>query len=60
MFFRIDDKSVVKSVDFLEEFGTLYDLLIYLLDNAERIIISSEDQIKFLKARTVLKKLSQA
>ena len=60
MFFSIDDKSVVKSVDFLEEFGTLYDLLIYLLDNAERIIISSEDQIKFLKARTVLKKLSQA
>ena len=60
MFFSIDDKSVVKSVDFLEEFGTLYDLLIYLLDNAERIIISSEDQLKFLKARTVLKKLSQA
>ena len=60
MFFSIDDKSFVKSVDFLEEFGTLYDLLIYLLDNAERIIISSEDQIKFLKARTVLKKLSQA
>ena len=56
----IDDKSVVKSVDFLEEFGTLYDLLTYLLDNAERIIISSEDQIKFLKAVTVLKKLSQA
>ena len=60
LLFSIDDKSVVKSIDFLEEFGTLYDLLIYLLDNAERIIISSEDQIKFLKAITVLKKLSQA
>ena len=30
LLFRIDDKSVVKSVDFLEEIGTLYDLLIYL------------------------------
>ena len=60
MFFEIDDKSVVKSVDFLEEFGTLYDLLIYLFDNAERIIISSEDQLNFLKTISVLKKLSQA
>ena len=33
LFFEIDDKSVVKSADFLEEIGTLYDLLIYLLDN---------------------------
>ena len=60
LFFEIDDKSVVKSVDFLEEFGTLYDLLIYLFDNAERIIISSEDQLNFLKTISVLKKLSQA
>ena len=60
LFFEIDDKSVVKSVDFLEEFGTLYDLLIYLFDNAERIIISSEDQRNFLKTISVLKKLSQA
>ena len=29
LFFEIDDKSVVKSVDSLEEIGTLYDLLIY-------------------------------
>ena len=58
--FETDDKSVVKSVDFLEEFGTLYDLLIYLFDNAERIIISSEDQLNFLKTISVLKKLSQA
>ena len=58
--FETDDKSVVKSVDFLEEFGTLYDLLIYLFDNVERIIISSEDQLNFLKTISVLKKLSQA
>ena len=49
--------TLVKSVDSLEEFGILYDLLIYLLVNAERIIISSEDQMKFLKATTVLKKI---
>ena len=60
LFFEIDDKSVVKGVDFLEEFGTLYDLLIYLFDNAERIIISSEDQLNFLKTISVLKKISQA
>ena len=60
LFFETDDKSVVKSVDFLEEFGTLYDLLIYLFDNVERIIISSEDQLNFLKTISVLKKLSQA
>ena len=49
--------TLVKSVDSLEEFGILYDLLIYLLVNAERIIISSEDQMKFLKATTVLKRI---
>ena len=32
-FFEIDDKSVVKSVDYLKEIGTLYDLLINLLEN---------------------------
>ena len=47
--------SLVKSVDFLEEIGTLYDLLIYLLDNAKRILISIETQIDFTKAITVLK-----
>ena len=55
MLFKIDDKPVLKSVDFLKEFGTLYDLLIDLLGNAKRIIISSEDKMKFLKALTVLK-----
>ena len=31
LFFEMDDESVVKSVDFLEKFGTLYDLLTYYL-----------------------------
>ena len=42
LFFEIDDKSVVKSVDFLKEIGTLYDLLIYLLDNPMRITTFSQ------------------
>ena len=56
MFFSRDDKSVVKSVGFLEEFGTLYDLMIYLRDNSMRMITSSEDQLNFFEAMTVLKK----
>ena len=55
MFFNIDDKPVVKSVDFLEEIGALYDLLIYLLDNSKRVLISTETQINFIKVITVLK-----
>ena len=54
-FFSIYDKSAVKSVDFLEEFGTLYDLLIYLLDNSIRIISSTKAQTEFLEAITALK-----
>ena len=54
LFFYIDDKSLVKSADFLKEFGTFYDLLIYLLDNSMKIVTSSEDQIKFFKAIIVL------
>ena len=42
LFFEIDDKSVVKDVDFLKEIGTLYDLLIYLLDNFIRIATSTQ------------------
>ena len=49
LFFEIDDKSVVQDVDFLKEIGTLYYLLIYLLDNSMRKISSSETQIDFLK-----------
>ena len=56
-FFSIYDKSAVKSVDFLEEFGTLYDLLIYLLDNSIRIISSTKAQTDFLEAITVSKKI---
>ena len=47
LFFSIDDKSVVKSVDFLEEINTLYDLLIYLFDKPRRIVSSTETQTDF-------------
>ena len=62
MFFEICDKSVVKDVDFLKEISTLYDLLIYLLDNSMRKVSSLkiQTQIHFFKAITALKKLSQA
>ena len=56
MFFNADDKSAVKSVNFLEEVGTLYDLLIYLLGNAKRILNSPRIQIDFFKAIHVLKR----
>ena len=55
LFFEIDDKSVSKDVDFLEEIGTLYDLLIYLLDNSINIITSAQIQGDFFKAITTLK-----
>ena len=57
LFLEIDDKSVDKDVHVLEEIGTLYNSLIYLLDNSMRVIISAEDQIKFFKAITVSKKI---
>ena len=47
--------SVVKSVDFLEETGTLYDLLIYLLDNSVSNVTSIQTQIDVFKAITVLR-----
>ena len=55
MFFEIDDKSVVKSADFLKEIGTLYDLLINLLDNPINVINSAQIQGDFFKAITSLK-----
>ena len=55
LFFEIDDKSVIKDVDFLEEIGTLYDLMIYLLDNSINIITSAQIQGDFFKAITTLK-----
>ena len=47
LLFSIDNEPVAEDVDFLEKYGTLYDLLIYLLDNPMRKVISAEDQIKF-------------
>ena len=47
MLFEIDDKSAVKSADFLKEIGTLYDLLIYLLDNPVNAINSAQIQGDF-------------
>ena len=44
---------VIKSVNFLEEIATLYDLFIYLLNNSMKIITSTETQIDFFKAITV-------
>ena len=55
LFFEIDDKSAVKSVDFLEEFVILYDLLVYLLDNCIKIISSTKAQTEFLEVITALK-----
>ena len=45
----MDGSSIIKNFDILENFGTLYDLLIYLLGNAKRIINSAEIQAQFLK-----------
>ena len=59
-FFEINDELISKDIDFLEGIGTLYDLLIYLLGDSMRVLTSAEDQIKFFKTITVLKKLSQA
>ena len=50
MFFEIDNKPVVRNIDFLEEIGTLYDLLIHLLNNSMRIVTSAETQIDLLNA----------
>ena len=55
MFFEIDNKPVVRNIDFLEEIGTLYDLLIYLLNNSMRTVTSTETQIDFFNAITVLR-----
>ena len=54
LFFEIDYKSVVKSAGFLKEIGTLYDLLIYLLDNPINAVTSKQIQGDFFKAITSL------
>ena len=61
--FKIEDNSVAKDVNFLKEFGTLYDLLIYLLWFTLilfdlftiRMTTSAKDQIMFLEAINTLK-----
>ena len=55
LFFSTGHESVAKDVDFLEKYGTLYDLLIYLLENPMRMVIFAEDQIKFFNTIFVLK-----
>ena len=56
LFFKINDKSVVKSVDFLEEIGTLCDLLIFLLDNSMRLITSTGTQTVFFENNNCIEK----
>ena len=57
LFFGIDNQFILQDADFLKEFGALYDLLIYLLNSSTRILTSAEDEVKFFKAITVLKKI---
>ena len=51
----MDGSCIIKNFDFLENFGTLYDLLIYLLGNAKRLINSAEIQAELFKVIDVLK-----
>ena len=44
LFFSINNEFVVKNADFLKEFGTLYDLMIYLLNNSMRIVTSTSNK----------------
>ena len=46
---------MLKVLIFLEDIGTLYDLLIYLPDNSMTIITSTENQIDLFKAMAVLR-----
>ena len=55
LFFEIDDKSVVKSDDFFKKIGTLYDLLIYLLDNPINAVTSAQIQGDLFEAIAILK-----
>ena len=54
LFFEIDD-PVIKSFDFLENVGTLYDLLINLLNENENIHNSLVTQIYLAKIISKLK-----
>ena len=46
---------LLKVLIFLKEIATLYDLLIYLLDNSMKIATSEQTQLDFFKAITALK-----
>ena len=52
--FEIDD-PVIKSFDFLETVGTLYDLLTNLLNESENIVDSSAMQVYLAKIISKLK-----
>ena len=56
LFFEIDD-SVIRSYDFLENVGTLYDLLINLLNENETILDSSAMQLDLNKIMLWLKSI---
>ena len=60
LFFKTADKFVVKSVDLWKEIGALYDLLIYLLGNAKRLLKSAKLKSICLKEYMYWKNLSQA
>ena len=53
-FFETDD-PVIKSFDFLEDFGTLYDLLINLLNENENKLDSLNTQVYLTKIISKLK-----
>ena len=51
------DDPVIKSYDFLENVGTLYDLLINLLNENETILDSSSMQLDLIKIIYSLKNI---
>ena len=55
LLFKIDDKSVNKDVNFLEETETLYDLLIFLLEIPINALTSAQIQGGFFKEKPSLK-----
>ena len=56
LFFEIDD-PVIRSYDFLENVGTLYDLLINLLNENKTILDSSAMQLDLTKIMLTLKSI---
>ena len=56
MFFEIDD-PVIRGYDFFKNVGTLYDLLISLLNENETILNSSTMQLDLIKIMLSLKSI---